>query len=61
VSVGYEHMARTAVRAIIDNSRRAEITPVRIVLPVRLLVRESTRPRASEACATSNPEKEGQP
>lgn len=61
VRVDYEHMARTAVRQIIENSRRAEITPVRIVLPVQLLVRGSTRPLPFPAPETTHACKEDPP
>lgn len=60
VRVAYEHMARTAVRQIIENSRRAEITPVRIVLPVQLLLRGSTRPRPFPAPQATHTHEEGQ-
>ena len=44
VSVNYEQMAKMAVRRIIDSGADESITPVRIIVPVQLIVRESTRP-----------------
>ena len=43
VKVNYEYMARTAVRKVIENSRTGKIVPVEIIIPVELVIRESTR------------------
>lgn len=46
VSVNYDYMARTAVRKLVEGSRDDHVVPVRIILPVELTPRESTRGRA---------------
>jgi DNA-binding LacI/PurR family transcriptional regulator len=43
VKVDFEYMARTAVRKVIENSRSEKIVPVDIVIPVELVMRETTR------------------
>lgn len=43
VKVEYEFMSRTAVRKVIENSRKGKIVPVNITIPVELIIRESTR------------------
>jgi DNA-binding LacI/PurR family transcriptional regulator len=43
VKIEYEFMSRTAVRKAIENSRRGKIVPVRVTIPVELIIRESTR------------------
>lgn len=43
VKVNYQYMARTAVRKVIENGLGKKIVPVEIIIPVELVIRESTR------------------
>ncbi|GAI96181.1 unnamed protein product, partial [marine sediment metagenome] len=49
VDLDYEYMGRTAVRKIMENSESTRIVAVRIILPVRLVLRQSTREHGTQA------------